>query len=93
MKRNHKKLLFSLSKITCAFAMALAVLSVNSTCCFTAYQPDVPELLNRKSFVSKSIILLELLYFEKMQLAYFKLLKMKIEVGAIPMQTISLKTS
>lgn len=47
MKRNHKKLLFALSKITCAFAMALAVLSVNSTCCFTAYQPDVPESLDR----------------------------------------------
>ena len=47
MKRNHKKLLFSLSKITCAFAMAIAVLSVNSTCCFTAYQPDVPESLDR----------------------------------------------
>ncbi|MFR7357489.1 MAG: cyclic lactone autoinducer peptide, partial [Lachnospiraceae bacterium] len=24
-----------------------AVLSVNSTCCFTAYQPDVPESLDR----------------------------------------------
>ncbi|MSC22278.1 cyclic lactone autoinducer peptide [Lacticaseibacillus rhamnosus] len=30
-----------------AFAMAIAVLSVNSTCCFTAYQPDVPESLDR----------------------------------------------
>mgnify|MGYP006876720025 CR=1 FL=1 len=49
--------------------------------------------LIENNLFQKSIILLELLYFEKMQLAYFKLLKMKIEVGAIPMQTISLKTS
>ncbi|MFR8692792.1 MAG: cyclic lactone autoinducer peptide [Faecalibacterium prausnitzii] len=42
-----QKLIFFLSKITCAFAMAIAVLSVNSTCCFTAYQPDVPESLDR----------------------------------------------
>ena len=45
MKQNSQKLIFFLSKITCAFAMAIAVLSVNSTCCFTAYQPDVPESL------------------------------------------------
>ena len=44
MKKNKWVLLL----IAFAFAMALAVLSVNSTCCFTAYQPDVPELLNRK---------------------------------------------
>lgn len=49
MKQNSQKLIFFLSKITCAFAMAMAiaVLSVNSTCCFTAYQPDVPESLDR----------------------------------------------
>ena len=46
MKRNSQELLFSLSKIACAFAMAIAVLSVNSTCCFTAYQPDVPDSLD-----------------------------------------------
>lgn len=46
MKQNSQKLIFFLSKITCAFAMAIAVLSVNSTC-FTAYQPDVPESLDR----------------------------------------------
>ena len=44
---DSQKLIFFLSKITCAFAMAIAVLSVNSTCCFTAYQPDVPESLDR----------------------------------------------
>ena len=47
MKQNSQKLIFFLSKITCAFAMAIAVLSVNSNCCFTAYQPDVPESLDR----------------------------------------------
>ena len=31
MKQNSQKLIFFLSKITCAFAMAIAVLSVNST--------------------------------------------------------------
>ena len=30
-------------KLTCAVAMGMAVASVNSTCFFTAYQPDVPE--------------------------------------------------
>lgn len=40
-----KKIMLLLSKVTCIMAMALAVLSVNSTCCFTAYQPDVPESL------------------------------------------------
>ena len=40
-----KKIMLLLSKVTCIMAMALAVLSVNSTCGFTAYQPDVPESL------------------------------------------------
>ncbi|WP_223385297.1 cyclic lactone autoinducer peptide [Faecalibacterium prausnitzii] len=35
-------------KFTCVMAMALAILSVNSTCGFTAYQPDVPESLNNE---------------------------------------------
>ena len=47
MKQNSQKLILFLSKIKCAFEMAIAVLSVNSTCCFTAYQPDVPESLDR----------------------------------------------
>ena len=33
-----KKIMLLLSKVTCIMAMALAVLSVNSTCGFTAYQ-------------------------------------------------------
>ena len=40
-----KKIMLLLSKVTCIMAMAIAVLSVNSTCGFTAYQPDVPESL------------------------------------------------
>ena len=31
------------SKVVCIAAMALAVVSVNSTCAFVAYQPDVPS--------------------------------------------------
>lgn len=42
-----KKMMLFLSKFTCIMAMALAVLSVNSTCGFTAYQPDVPESFDR----------------------------------------------
>lgn len=42
-----KKLMLFLSKISCVIAMGMAVASVNSTCFFTAYQPDVPESLNR----------------------------------------------
>ena len=41
-----KKILYWLSKLTCAVAMGMAVASVNSTCFFTAYQPDVPESLD-----------------------------------------------
>lgn len=48
MKKNTKCWILILSKITCTLAMALAILSVNSTCAFTAYQPDVPELFNHK---------------------------------------------
>ena len=40
-----KKIMLLLSQVTCIMVMAPAVLSVNSTCGFTAYQPDVPESL------------------------------------------------
>jgi len=43
MKMHNKKWMLIFSKFTCVMAMALAILSVNSTCGFTAYQPDVPE--------------------------------------------------
>lgn len=41
-----EKIMYWLSKLTCAVAMGMAVASVNSTCFFTAYQPDVPESLD-----------------------------------------------
>ena len=41
-----KKIMYWLSKLTCVVAMGMAVASVNSTCFFTAYQPDVPESLD-----------------------------------------------
>ncbi len=42
-RKNEKKIIYWLSKLTCVVAMGMAVASVNSTCFFTAYQPDVPE--------------------------------------------------
>ena len=45
-KEGEKKIMYWLSKLTCAVAMGMAVASVNSTCFFTAYQPDVPESLD-----------------------------------------------
>lgn len=47
MKTHNKKWMLIFGKFTCVMAMALAILSVNSTCGFTAYQPDVPESLKR----------------------------------------------
>jgi len=46
--KKMKKMMLLLSKFTCVMAMVLAVVSVNSTCCFTAYQPDVPKSLDYK---------------------------------------------
>ena len=43
-----KKIMYWLSKLTCVVAMGMAVASVNSTCFFTAYQPDVPKSLDLK---------------------------------------------
>lgn len=40
-----KKIVYWLCKFTCVIAMGMAMASVNSTCFFTAYQPDVPEPL------------------------------------------------
>ena len=45
-EKKMKKIIYWLSKLTCAVAMGMAVASVNSTCFFTAYQPDVPESLD-----------------------------------------------
>ena len=43
-----KKIIYWLSKLTCVVAMGMAVASVNSTCFFTAYQPDVPRRSKNK---------------------------------------------
>lgn len=42
-----KKKVYWLSRLTCIIAMGMAVASVNSTCFFTAYQPDIPESLEK----------------------------------------------
>ena len=47
-EKKMKKIIYWLSKLTCVVAMGMAVASVNSTCFFTAYQPDVPESLDLK---------------------------------------------
>jgi len=43
MKGSHKKILIKLGQMCASIAMLLAVSSVNSTCCFMLYQPDVPK--------------------------------------------------
>lgn len=43
------KVIFSLGKAACAFAMLIAVSSVNSTCAFVAYQPTAPKSLLKKN--------------------------------------------
>lgn len=45
MKANQKKFLMKLGQMCASIAMLLAVSSVNSTCFFMLYQPDVPEEL------------------------------------------------
>lgn len=45
MKAKQKKFLMKLGKMCASIAMLLAVSSVNSTCFFMLYQPDVPEEL------------------------------------------------
>jgi len=45
MKGTQKKILMKLGQMCASIAMLLAVSSVNSTCCFMLYQPDVPEEL------------------------------------------------
>ena len=45
MKEMQKNILMKLGQICASIAMMLAVSSVNSTCFFMLYQPDVPEEL------------------------------------------------
>lgn len=44
---QNEKIVYWLSRLTCIIAMGMAVASVNSTCFFTAYQPDIPESLEK----------------------------------------------
>lgn len=45
MKAMVRSILVKLSGALASAAMFLAVSSVNNTCCFMLYQPDVPEEL------------------------------------------------
>lgn len=49
MKTARKRILTKLGKMCASIAMLLAVSSVNSTCCFMLYQPDVPEELRNRT--------------------------------------------
>ena len=42
-----KTVLVRVSQIVASAAMALAVLTVNSTCYFYSYQPDIPQALKK----------------------------------------------
>lgn len=41
--------LTKVSKIAAALTMALAIVTVNSTCFFFSHQPDIPEKLKKKN--------------------------------------------
>lgn len=43
MKKTMNMLAWKIGGMACLIAMLLALVSANNTCCFTAYQPDVPE--------------------------------------------------
>lgn len=45
MKTILNSLIWKFGSLACLLAMLTALISVNNTCCFTAYQPDVPENL------------------------------------------------
>ena len=48
MKTAQKKILTKLGKMCASIAMLLAVSSVNSTCCFMLYQPELPTELQEE---------------------------------------------
>lgn len=45
MKQYIEKVLINLGRLSASAALLIAVYSVNSTCMFMTYQPDVPEEL------------------------------------------------
>lgn len=47
MRQIIKKVMISLGQLSASVALLIAVYSVNSTCMFMTYQPDIPEELRR----------------------------------------------
>lgn len=47
MKHNLKKLITKSTEVVAPLALALAVMTANSTCFFFTYQPEVPESLKK----------------------------------------------
>lgn len=43
MKKAMNIATWKIGSLACMIAMLMALISVNNTCCFSAYQPDVPE--------------------------------------------------
>jgi cyclic lactone autoinducer peptide len=47
MKNKIANMINKSSKIIAPFALALAIMTANSTCFFFSYQPDVPKSLDK----------------------------------------------
>lgn len=47
MRQIIKKVMISIGQLSASVALLIAVYSVNSTCMFMTYQPDIPEGLRR----------------------------------------------
>lgn len=47
MKNKLSHLINKTSKFAAPFALALAIMTANSTCYFFTYQPDVPKSLDK----------------------------------------------
>lgn len=43
MKKAMDSAMWKIGSLACMIALLMAFISVNNTCCFSAYQPDVPE--------------------------------------------------
>lgn len=47
MKNKLSNLISKTSRLVAPFALALAIMTANSTCYFFSYQPDVPKGLDK----------------------------------------------
>lgn len=47
MKNKLFNLISKTSRLVAPFALALAIMTANSTCYFFSYQPDVPKSLDK----------------------------------------------